>query len=86
MFREVVATIGRTGEPVISELLLIVTIVQPPVLHVHCLRASWQYVVGYDAKGGAVVRLNVRGGLFMPQFFKERSAWYCLTCIDVKHA
>ncbi len=22
----------------------------------------------------------------MPQFFKECLAWYCLTCVDAKHA
>ena len=33
VFREVVATIGRTRVPVISELLLVVTIVQQPVTH-----------------------------------------------------
>ncbi len=83
---EVVATIGRTRAPVISELLLVVTITQPPVPHVHCLCVLWQYVVGYDAKGGAVVHLNGCGGFFMPQFFEEHLAWYCHECIDVKHA
>jgi hypothetical protein len=86
VFREVVATIGRTGGLVISELLMVVMIAQPPVLHVHCFCALWQYDVGYNAKGGAVVHLNGRGGLFMPQFFKEHSARYCLACVDVKRA
>ncbi len=78
VFCEVVAMIGRTGVQVISELLLVVMIAQPPVSHVHRLHASWQYVVGYDTKGGAVVRLNGHGGLFMSQFFKERLAWSAL--------
>ncbi len=84
VFCEVVVMIGRTKAPVISELLLIVMIAQPPVLHVHRLCELWQYFVGYDAKGSAVVRLNGPGGLFMPQFFEECLAWYCLVCVDVK--
>jgi hypothetical protein len=85
VFHEVVTTIGRTWVPVISELLLGVTIMQPSVL-LYCFCASWQYAVGYDAKGNAVVCLNGRGGLFMTQFFEDHLAWYCLVCIDVERA
>jgi hypothetical protein len=63
MLCEVFATIGWARAPVISEVLLVVMIAQPPVLHVHCFCASGQNVVSYYAKGGAVICLDGGRGL-----------------------
>jgi hypothetical protein len=63
MLREVVDAIGWARAPVISEVLLVVTIAQPPVSHVHCFCESGKNVVGYHAEGGAVICLDGGRGL-----------------------
>jgi hypothetical protein len=68
MLCEIVATICGTRAPVIMELLLVVAVALPPVPHVHCFGASGQDVVGYDAKGCAVVGLDWRGRLRVSKF------------------
>ncbi len=77
MFLEVVAVVlGRAWVPVVSELILLVAVAEPPKPHVHGFCAAGQDVVDHNAQGGAIVGLDWCGGLFVAQFVEEVSTWH----------
>ncbi len=70
VFGPVVGVVVGTGAPVVSELSLGVTTMQPVKTHVHGFCALWLDVVVDYSQGGAVVSLNWGLGLFVAHFFE----------------
>jgi hypothetical protein len=69
MFCPVVGSVYGSWLPVVSELALGVTAMEPVESHAHCLGASWLDVVGDHAMCCAVVGLDGCGWLFVAHFF-----------------
>ena len=84
MFGPIVSSVVGSWTPVVAELALGVTVLQPVELHVHCFGASWLNVVGDNAMGCAVVSLDGCGRLLVAHLFKEVLHGDCFTGVNVK--
>ncbi len=84
VFRELVAMVARVQAPVVSELLLIIAVAEPPKTHVHGLCVAGQDVVGHNAQGGAIVGLGWGDGLFVAHFVEEGLTWHGFVCVYVE--
>ncbi len=70
MFCPVVGTIGWSGVPIVSELVLSFAVAKPIVPHVNCFGATWLDVVGDDTKCCTVVGLDMRRRLLVSYLFQ----------------
>ncbi len=84
MFGPIVGLVVGSWTPVVAELALVVTALQPVESHVHCFGALWSNVVGEDAMGCAVVRLDGCGRLLVAHLFEEVLHGDCFTGVNVK--
>jgi hypothetical protein len=84
MIGPVVSQVCCAGPPEEVELALGFTASQLVKLHVHCFDLPWLNVACDNSKGGAVISLHWRGGLWVAHFFQELSLWDCLACIYIE--
>ncbi len=71
MFGPIAGSVVRYWMPIVAELALEVTALQPVESHVHCFGASWLNVVGDNAMGCAVVSLDGCGRWLVAHLFEE---------------
>jgi hypothetical protein len=85
MFGPVVCSVGGTGAPKKTELVLGLAVSQPEKSHVHGFGLSWLYVVVHDSEGCGIVGLHGSLGLcVMAHFCKCYSLGDDRTCVDVE--
>ena len=86
MFCNIIAQIGLTWAPVVTEFSLKCSAAEPVELHVHGLESFACNIVSYYPQGCCVISLRMCGGLFVSHFLKGMSCWDGLAAIDEKGA